>query len=370
MRWLRLGPGEVTELARAPSTLPADGWLWVDCEYPSAREWVAPVASLTGATIFEDHLLNAENLQHPSYFKATRDYEMIVFRGLGTVEEPVRDGRLLRIPTRPTVFFVFPGCLVTVRSPDSRSVPALQQRLLDSGPARQRPPESPEALMLRLLNGMVDRYLALRQPLTAQLERWQRLLLDPRRPFDDWYALLEARDELRRLEQLCEEQLDAIQEWRDERVDQLRVTDAAGQPHPPGFSGITDPLRVRTADLVEHVQRVLGHVRRLESSLESAVQMHFSATAHRTSEVMRTLTTLSAVFMPLTLITGIFGMNFSTMPGTDLASGFWWTLGAMGTIAAALLAWFRARRYLSSPERQLRRRRRVSTSASANDPNA
>jgi magnesium transporter len=370
MRWLRLSAGEVTELAQAPEVLPADAWLWVDCEYPSARAWVDPVAALTGVTVFEDHLLNAENLQHPSYFKATRDYEMIVFRGLGAVDEPVRDGRLLRIPTRPTVFFVFPGCLVTVRSPESRSIPGLQQRLLEPGAARQRPPESPEALMLRLLNAMVDRYLALRQPLTAQLERWQRLLLDPRRPFDDWYALLEARDELRRLEQLCEEQLDAIQEWRDDRLDQLRATDAAGQPHPVGFSGITDPLRVRTADLVEHVQRVLGHVRRLESSLESAVQMHFSATAHRTSEVMRTLTTLSAVFMPLTLITGIFGMNFVTMPGTGFAGGFWWTLGAMAVIAAALLAWFRARRYLSSPERQLRSRRRVSTSASANDPSA
>ena len=47
--------------------------------------------------------------------------------------------------------------------------------------------------MLRLLSGMVDRYLGLRQPLTAQLESWQRNLLNPRRPFKDWTTLLEAR---------------------------------------------------------------------------------------------------------------------------------------------------------------------------------
>jgi len=224
--------------------------------------------------------------------------------------------------------------------------------------------------MLRLLGGMVDRYLELRQPLTAQLERWQRLLLDPRRPFDDWYALLEARDELRSLEQLSEEQLDAIQAWRDERIEQLRAVGTSGLPHPPGFAGIADPLRVRAADLAEHVQRVLNHVRRLEASLESAVQMHFSAMAHRTNEVMRTLTTLSAIFMPLTLITGIFGMNFATIPGSTAVHGFWWVLAAMGIVALALLAWFRARRYLSAPERQLRRRRRVSASASRNEPSA
>ena len=65
MRWLQLSAGEVTELPGAPQVLPTGGWLWVDCEYPEARSWVSPVAALTGTTVFDDHLLNAENLQHP-----------------------------------------------------------------------------------------------------------------------------------------------------------------------------------------------------------------------------------------------------------------------------------------------------------------
>ena len=356
MRVLQFAPGEVRALPGIPLGDAGAGWLWVDCEHDEAGLWPAPVSALTGVTVFEDHLLDAGNRQHPSHFVATRDYEMIIFRGLASAVSPDEGTAPLRIRTRPTVFFLFPGCLVTLHAPDSRTVPALRERLLAERGPRQRLPDSPEELMLRLLNGMVDRYLELRQPLTAQLDRWQRLLLDPRRPFQDWLALLEARGELRKLEHLCEEQLDAIQEWRDERLDQTRADPGRpGIAHPPGFVGIADPLRVRTGDLIEHVHRVLNHTRRLEASLESAVQLHFSSTAHRTNEIMRTLTTLTAVFMPLTLITGIFGMNFEVIPGTRAPAGFWWAVATMALIAAVMLAYFRARRFLSSPERLARR---------------
>ena len=69
-------------------------------------------------------------------------------------------------------------------------------------------------------------------------------------------------------------------------------------------------LRVRSRDVLEHIERVLAHVRRLESSAETAVQMHFSAQSNRTNAIMRTLTVLTAIFLPLNLVTGFFGMNF------------------------------------------------------------
>ena len=67
---------------------------------------------------------------------------------------------------------------------------------------------------------------------------------------------------------------------------------------------------MRSRDVLEHIERVLTHVRRLESSAETAVQMHFSAQSHRTNDIMRTLTVLTAIFLPLNLVTGFFGMNF------------------------------------------------------------
>ena len=155
-----------------------------------------------------------------------------------------------------------------------------------------------------------------------------------------------ARMELRKLQHLSEEQLDAVQEWRDER---LEHSDAAEEPASPGRSRIDELLSVRAADLVEHIHRVLTHARALESSIDSAVQLHFSATAFRTAEIMRVLTVLTAIFMPLTLITSIFGMNFHAMPWVDRPQGFWLMLAAMGLIVLVMLVVFTTRRYLEAP---------------------
>jgi len=353
MRFLLLGAGTAQRLDEPPSAMRAGEFLWCDCHYEEARDWVEPVTRLTGVPVFEDHLLDAENRQHPSYFDSTQDYEMIVFRGLAFSAAPGDDDAPIRVRTRPTVFFLFPRCLVTVRASDSMLVPALQDRLVVAAQSHQRLPSVPEELMLRLLNMMVDRYLDLRQPLTAQLERWQRLLLDPRRPFLDWLALLEVRGELRKLEQLCEEQLDALQEWRDERLERTAPSDG----DEPVIGPLADSLQVRASDVVEHIHRVLNHARRLQDSAESAVQLHFSSTAYRTNEIMRTLTTITAIFLPLTLITGIFGMNFESIPGLHSRQGFWLAISAMLLIAGALLTYFRARRYLSDSSAASRRRR-------------
>ena len=374
---LWIAPGRC-EPIDAGSTAPAPerGYAWVDAHYDAPRAWVETVERLTGVTVLDEHLSDAENATHPSYFDSTRDYEMIVFRGLAIRPVPDPD-EPIRIRTQPTVFFLFPRCVVSIRPADSHQVPALRQRLLDAARFKQRMPSRPEELMLRILNGMVDRYLDLRQPVTDQLEYWQRELLDPRRPFRDWVSLLEARRQLRKLENLSEEQLDALQEWRDERLDRhgghddptRDWADATDDAHTgagagePAMPALTDALEVRVNDLVEHIERVRGHAQRLETSIESAVQLHFSATAHRTNQIMRTLTVLTATFMPLTLITGIFGMNFEVMPGVHSPAGFWWTMAAMGAIALGLVLFFRTRRYLEETGLRggsTRRRRRRS----------
>jgi Mg2+ and Co2+ transporter CorA len=60
---------------------------------------------------------------------------------------------------------------------------------------------------------------------------------------------------------------------------------------------------------------------------------------------MRTLTLITALFMPLTLITGVFGMNFDRMPWLREPDGFWWSIGLMGAVALGLAAlWALGRR--------------------------
>jgi Mg2+ and Co2+ transporter CorA len=377
MQVVYVQPDQAQRLDALPSAPAASGYYWLDLahdEFDAERaRWQEAIAALTGARIFDLHLRDAANLQHPSFFDSTRDYDMLVFRKLAPgktvplaeVEEARgargRVRRLQEIVTQPVTFFVFERLLVTVSEARSRTIEQVRQRLLEprppasaratNGELRQaRLPQRPDELMLRLLNGMVDRYLELRQPLTERLDHWQRELLDPRRPFSDWAALLQARIEIRKLENLCEEQADALQELRDSY---LESTPEAQQ---------SDAYLVRVTDVIDHVRRVLTHAQRLENSLETAVQLHFSAMAHRTNRVMRLLTVITAVFAPLTLITGIFGMNFESMPLVHRPDGFWVTLAAMAALTALLLLLFWTQRMLSdrpSPLRRWWRRLRV-----------
>ena len=350
-----------------PDMATSPGFLWIDSTHDEVsaapEEWRDQIEALSGTQVYDLHLKDITNLSHPSYFDATQDYEMVVFRKLtlndssttskvdtkATAQtEPKRKipAALNKLTTSPISFLLMQHVLVTIRPEHSRTVDLARHRLLDykhkpdSSTHGGRLPTSPEELMLRLLNAMVDQYLELRHPLTQQLDRWQHALLDPRRPFNNWMALLDSRLELRKLDNLCEEQRDAMQELRDHIVD-----------NHDGNSRAKDLLLVRTNDVMEHISRVLNHARRLEASLESAVQIHFAAMAHRTSEIMRTLTVITALFMPLTLITGIFGMNFEVMPLLKNHAGFWITMAGMGALVVLLLLYFRSKQYLEERSR-------------------
>lgn len=364
MKLMHVGQMQCTLLEEAKGSpsqaLTGTGFYWLDTTQEALRadpvQWRTTVQALTGISILDLHLQDAANPHHPSYFDLSAHYDMLIFRRLALEEEncsttdqvatktPKPQGKipsLLHLNTQPVVFFMSEKILITVRSGNSKTFTEQQERLLhtDTQSIGQtlRLPATPLELSLRIVNALVDRYLDLRQPLTRQLDRWQRELLDPNHPFHNWLSLLDARVQLHRLENLCEEQYDALQELRDATLDRSESLQA-----PP------DGLLVRINDVREHIGRVLTHTRRLQTAIESAVQLHFSATAHRTNDVIRTLTVITAIFMPLTLITGIFGMNFQHMPFLQDPEGFLLTLVIMGGLAIVMWLYFSARRYIES----------------------
>jgi magnesium/cobalt transport protein CorA len=320
MELWKIEPGKPAELLAAGEPLPAQGFAWLDLSYEEVELLQPEVERLTGVHIFDVHVADARNLQHPSFFDNTDTYEIVVFRGLSpqsTVDE---------IVTRPMTLFNFDGLMVTVRAADSRSVAQVKARFANL-PGKS--PQSPDDLMHRLLSAMVDHYLALRQPLAQRLDGWQHALLDPRKPFRDWARILESRQQIRVLQNLCEEQRDAIQEWRDYRI-----------------ADLSPAMHARFADVVEHIERVLHHARTVESQAESAVQLYFAATSHRTTEIMRLLTLITAIFMPLTLVTGLFGMNFEIMPWLHRSDGFWLSVATMFGIVVGMLVYFRYKHWI------------------------
>jgi Mg2+ and Co2+ transporter CorA len=246
-------------------------------------------------------------------------------------------------------FAIFDRVLLTVHPADCSVRDFFAARLQSQAGGHDhrgsaRLPSSPADLMLRMVNHMVDSYLELRRLLTRHLGTLQAELLDPKGRFNDWRVLLDARNTLHLLEDLCEDQRSAVQEWID-ALDEW-------PPEPdPDRRRDRELLRVRSRDVLEHVERVLTHVRRLEHSAESAVQMHFSALGHRTNDIMRTLTVLTAVFLPLNLITGFFGMNFDGLPLIHSSTGIWIAVGMMVVVFTVLFGFFWRKRYLGTQRR-------------------
>ncbi len=370
MRIFHITADQFIELEALPAALPDHGFLWLGS---ARREFEVGVAEIqarlqawTGGQLVDLHVLDLLNNQLPSHFDYTSWYDLMVFRrlaaGAGSAALFVDEARgtlasakraLDAIDTSPVGFAVFDRVLVTVHPTDCAVREYFAQRLagmaLDREPREPREqrdprggvrlPASPADLMLRMVNHMVDSYLDLRRLLTRQLGYLQQELLNPHSQFNDWQVLLDSRNALNMLEDTCEDQRSAVQEWID------ALDEWPDEPEPEKRRE-RELLRVRSRDVLEHVERVLGHVRRLEQSAETSVQMHFSALGHRTNDIMRTLTVLTAIFLPLNLITGFFGMNFDGLPLIHSSVGFWAAFALMVVVAGALVAFFWRKRYL------------------------
>ena len=362
MHIVEFAAGTLRFLEEIPASAPRKGFVWIYLERESLEEETPLLQQaarvLGGSALLDLHVKDLANRAHPSQYDFTSVYDLVIFRRLATDAE-VRseaphpaapaEGPLApftRIRTRAVGFVVFDRLLVTVHPAGCFAANAFIERFLAdalqseglSAAARSRLPSSTSDLMLRMLNLMVDSYLELRKDLSAGLDQWQQELLAPRSRGADWRALMSARTALHTLEDLCEGQHDAMQEWLDTQREQ-----------PPDWlpQAERDSLLARARDVNEHVQRVLLHVRRMEQGAETAVQLHFSALGHRTNEIMRVLTALTAVFLPLNFITGFFGMNFEYLPLIHSDRAMWLMLALMAGVALVVLVVFWRKRYLA-----------------------
>lgn len=81
------------------------------------------------------------------------------------------------------------------------------------------------------------------------------------------------------------------------------------------------------------------------SSLHSASDYYFSAQNHKMNEIMKTLTVVSAIFIPLTFIVGVYGMNFKYMPELEYENGYYTVIGVMFLIVLGMLYYFKRRNW-------------------------
>lgn len=98
-------------------------------------------------------------------------------------------------------------------------------------------------------------------------------------------------------------------------------------------------------DLYDHIIQTVETIEIYRDLLASLVDLHLSSMSYKMNQVMKTLTVFSAIFMPLTFIVGVYGMNFDNMPELHFHNGYYITWGFMLLIALAMYGYFRWRKW-------------------------
>ncbi len=106
-------------------------------------------------------------------------------------------------------------------------------------------------------------------------------------------------------------------------------------------------------DVHDHLVRITDLAENYRDLISGLFEIHFSVVANRANDVMKTLAVVSAIILPLSLIAGIYGMNFENMPELHSQNGYFLTMGGMVLIAIVLLVYFWRKGWIFQPEEEI-----------------
>lgn len=112
-------------------------------------------------------------------------------------------------------------------------------------------------------------------------------------------------------------------------------------------SGIfTEQTKIFVRDAYDHAVRIIDLIESYRDIAGGLLELYLSSVSQRTNEIMRVLTVISAIFIPLTFVAGVYGMNFENMPELKQPSGYFVCIGIMGLIAAGQVWFFKRKGWL------------------------
>ncbi len=99
-------------------------------------------------------------------------------------------------------------------------------------------------------------------------------------------------------------------------------------------------------DLSDHVTRIIDTVETYRDLLSGIMDIYLSTNANKMNEVMKVLTIMSSIFIPVTFIAGVYGMNFENMPELKTQNGYFITWGIMLSVIIGLMIYFKRKKWM------------------------
>jgi magnesium transporter len=294
----------------------SDVTLWVDMEAPGEEE------RRLLRDVFRFHELSVDDavssLQFPK-IEAYPGYLYAVLHGIDAKPQQTQ------FATRDVDFFLGRNYLVTVHGGDSRSISAIREVC---GRHEHVLKEGPVSLMHRIIDRMVDNY----RPVIEMVE--------------DRIGRLEEQA-FAGQERLARQVMKLKREVSSMRRVLIPQRDAIGRLARREFPMISDEMAFRFRDVYDHLVRLTEEAILFQDRITGIFEVNLSSVSHRLNQVMKLLTVMSTIFLPLTVLTGMWGMNIPLphFPGGEEVQ-FWWVSGIMVALIAAMLAFFRRNKWI------------------------
>jgi magnesium transporter len=315
--WLH---GESLPDSRTLGTLPEtprDGWVWVDLSDESPETIVETCRHFGISEAFIDEALEPGSLP---VIEEQRDLIHVVLNAFTSVA----DGRL---GPSEIDYFVGESFVLSIHDGTVTSTTMVIQRL-EQDVGLTVP--TPAGLLANLAMVASRRLPPLIEMLETQIDALEELAMraDPR-ALTEVYALRRDVIVLRRV---------LLPQWQ--------IYDELGEG---GHPLIDDDSRAAFDRVADYQGQILELLETARSLLGSVLETHRGAVADQTNEIVRILTVFSAILLPLTLVTGIYGMNFRDIPLAAEPAGFWILIGGMAVAALVLWLYFSRRGFLGAP---------------------
>jgi magnesium transporter len=295
-----------------------DGLRWINIERPRQvdRTWMEEH--------FEFHPLDYEDVFSRNQRPKVDEYDEYLFVVL---HFPAYDKTIKRLNQAEVDVFIGPDYVLTIPNEPIQPLEYLFGRVSSHEEEREQLfSKGPGYLLYKIVDGCVDASFPMLAKIGNKLERLEEGIFEGRSK-DIVRDLSNAKQEIINFRKIVRPQRTALRDL--ERTKRYIPEDLDVY-----FDDITDASE-RVWDMLENFKEV---VEGLESTNESVL-------SHEVNDVLRILTALSAILLPLTLITGIFGMNVE-VPGQGEASGFWVVIIVMVLVAGGLIHLFRKRNIL------------------------